>query len=90
MSFWRTSLLVLKHVDRGHKSIVEGCMTQPVTRFSYVLFDKRWVIFIPAVTERAELTFLGLILKTQNTGEPSAEIFVIAFGLKLAHPIYLC
>jgi len=52
--------------------------------------DRKWDIFIPAVTERTELTFLELILKTQNTGEPSAEIFMTALGLKLAHPIYLC
>lgn len=62
-----TSLFVLKHVDHGHKTIVERSMTQPVARFSYVLFDRRWDIFIPAVTERDEFTFLGQILKTQNT-----------------------
>lgn len=65
-------------------------MTQPIARFSYVLFDRRWVIFIPTVTERAELTFLGLILKTQNAGDPCAEIFLTAMGLKLSHPVYLC
>lgn len=55
-----------------------------------MLFDRRWAIFIPAVTDRAEQTFLGLILKPQNIGEPSADIFMTALGLKLAHPIFLC
>lgn len=88
--FWTTTLLVLKHVDHGRKTTVEGSMTVHMTMFSYVLFDRRWVVFMPTVTEGAELTFLGLIFKTQNTGEPSTEIFIIAFCLKLAHPIYLC
>lgn len=78
MILFSVFLLSLKHVQHKCKTIVEGRTT--LTRFICVLFDQRCDIFIPAAIDRAELTFPGLILKAQNKGEPSTEIFVSAWA----------